>query len=29
MVGNHHGSGWRGVVAAMEEKHDWWRRKKK
>jgi hypothetical protein len=29
MVGNHHGRGCREEVAAMEEKHGWWRRKKK
>jgi hypothetical protein len=27
--GNHHGSGWSGEVAAMEEEHGRWRRKKK
>jgi hypothetical protein len=27
--GNHHWSGWSGEVAAMEEEHGWWRRKKK
>jgi hypothetical protein len=27
--GNHHWSGWSGEVAAMQEEHGWWRRKKK